>query len=414
MPRDIHRALEQLEDYHAALTRPTDVELRYAVEKIIGIFKTNLFHALCDIQDFYENTLMNERISFFQKSIASREFADRWAQNPPFSGAYIRSHFPAASLTTTSYSQPPLTTFNEPPRPVSSFSNRLIDEFGREWEVEDVWLDTRMVGLGFSITGGIDREPSPDHLIRVTEILKDGAVARDGRIKIGDVILKINDTNCENIPHQQAVDAIRSTEGQILRLVVKRPKPNRSLSQSHLADSRREDNVISYSAPAPIRSRSLHQLPAVPVAAPPPPITSVTNQSYQSFVQPTPPGRIIDPNAVLNLYDPRIVTLRKGNEGLGFNIVGGEDGEPIYISHVLPGGVADLSGNVRKGDVLLQVNDINLRNASHQQAAVTLRGAPLGFVHLTLQFRPREFREFEDKVERLRQDMLAGRVSVQK
>lgn len=46
--------------------------------------------------------------------------------------------------------------------------------------------------------------------------------------------------------------------------------------------------------------------------------------------------------------EPRLVTLRKGDGGLGFNIVGGEDGEPIYVSHVLPGGVADLSGNVRK------------------------------------------------------------------
>lgn len=35
-------------------------------------------------------------------------------------------------------------------------------------------------------------------------------------------------------------------------------------------------------------------------------------------------------------------------QGLGFNIVGGEEGEPIYISYVLPGGVADLSGNVKK------------------------------------------------------------------
>lgn len=35
-------------------------------------------------------------------------------------------------------------------------------------------------------------------------------------------------------------------------------------------------------------------------------------------------------------------------QGLGFNIVGGEEGEPIYISYVLPGGVADLSGQVRK------------------------------------------------------------------
>lgn len=45
---------------------------------------------------------------------------------------------------------------------------------------------------------------------------------------------------------------------------------------------------------------------------------------------------------------PRTVHLNRGMQGLGFNIVGGEDGEPIYISYVLPGGVADLSGNVKK------------------------------------------------------------------
>lgn len=46
--------------------------------------------------------------------------------------------------------------------------------------------------------------------------------------------------------------------------------------------------------------------------------------------------------------EPRLVKLRKDNNSLGFNIVGGEDREPIYVSHVLPGGVADLSGNVKK------------------------------------------------------------------
>lgn len=34
--------------------------------------------------------------------------------------------------------------------------------------------------------------------------------------------------------------------------------------------------------------------------------------------------------------------------GLGFNIVGGENGEKIFISGVFPGGAADISGNVRK------------------------------------------------------------------
>lgn len=42
------------------------------------------------------------------------------------------------------------------------------------------------------------------------------------------------------------------------------------------------------------------------------------------------------------------MTLLKNDGGLGFNIVGGEDNEPIYVSHLLPNGVADFSGSVKK------------------------------------------------------------------
>ena len=48
------------------------------------------------------------------------------------------------------------------------------------------------------------------------------------------------------------------------------------------------------------------------------------------------------------LSEPRLVRLRKGDSGLGFNIVGGEENEPVYISMIVPGGAADASGNVRK------------------------------------------------------------------
>jgi hypothetical protein len=36
------------------------------------------------------------------------------------------------------------------------------------------------------------------------------------------------------------------------------------------------------------------------------------------------------------------VKLKKGSTGLGFNIVGGENGEGIFISFILAGGPADL------------------------------------------------------------------------
>lgn len=53
--------------------------------------------------------------------------------------------------------------------------------------------------------------------------------------------------------------------------------------------------------------------------------------------------------------EPRKVVLHRGATGLGFNIVGGEDGEGIFISFILAGGPADLCGELRKGDRLVSV-----------------------------------------------------------
>ena len=54
--------------------------------------------------------------------------------------------------------------------------------------------------------------------------------------------------------------------------------------------------------------------------------------------------------------EARTVVLNKGSTGLGFNIVGGEDGEGIFISFILAGGVADLSGALHRGDQILSVS----------------------------------------------------------
>ena len=45
-----------------------------------------------------------------------------------------------------------------------------------------------------------------------------------------------------------------------------------------------------------------------------------------------------------DLRHPRDVVLHKSAAGLGFNIVGGEDGEGIFMSFILAGGPADCSG----------------------------------------------------------------------
>ena len=48
--------------------------------------------------------------------------------------------------------------------------------------------------------------------------------------------------------------------------------------------------------------------------------------------------------------------LKKGTTGLGFNIVGGEDGEGIFVSFILAGGAANLSGELQRGDQIISVS----------------------------------------------------------
>ena len=72
--------------------------------------------------------------------------------------------------------------------------------------------------------------------------------------------------------------------------------------------------------------------------------------------------------------EPRSITLIKGNAGLGFNIVGGEDADGIFISFILAGSPADVCGELRRGDQILTVNEVDLSRASHDGAAVALKG----------------------------------------
>lgn len=54
-----------------------------------------------------------------------------------------------------------------------------------------------------------------------------------------------------------------------------------------------------------------------------------------------------------------MVELPKTEEGLGFNIMGGkEQNSPIYISRIIPGGIADRHGGLKRGDQLLSVNGV--------------------------------------------------------
>uniref|UniRef100_A0A2K6FT00 Discs large MAGUK scaffold protein 4 n=1 Tax=Propithecus coquereli TaxID=379532 RepID=A0A2K6FT00_PROCO len=103
--------------------------------------------------------------------------------------------------------------------------------------------------------------------------------------------------------------------------------------------------------------------------------------------------------------EPRRIVIHRGSTGLGFNIVGGEDGEGIFISFILAGGPADLSGELRKGDQILSVNGVDLRNASHEQAAIALKNAGQT-VTIIAQYKPEEYSRFEAKIHDLREQLM--------
>merc|ERR1719211_331207 len=71
--------------------------------------------------------------------------------------------------------------------------------------------------LGISIVGQSNKFGDGDCGIYVGSIMKGGAVALDGRIEPGDMILQVNDTNFENMSNDDAV--------KILRDVVTKPGP---------------------------------------------------------------------------------------------------------------------------------------------------------------------------------------------
>uniref|UniRef100_A0A8C1RZZ1 Discs large MAGUK scaffold protein 4 n=1 Tax=Cyprinus carpio TaxID=7962 RepID=A0A8C1RZZ1_CYPCA len=203
-------------------------------------------------------------------------------------------------------------------------------------------------GLGFSIAGGVGNQHVPgDNSIYVTKIIEGGAAHKDGRLQIGDKILAVNNMYLEDVMHEDAVAALKNT-GDVVYLRV---------------------------------AKTLHHHQD---AYNPPDITSSCAGVRR---------------------EPRRVVILRGSTGLGFNIVGGEDGEGIFISFILTGGAADLSGELRKGDQILSVNGVDLRRATHEQAAAALKNAGQT-VTIIAQYRPEEYSRFEAKIHDLREQLM--------
>ncbi|XP_074506046.1 discs large homolog 1-like protein isoform X11 [Sebastes fasciatus] len=246
-------------------------------------------------------------------------------------------------------------------------------------------------GLGFSIAGGVGNQHIPgDNSIYVTKIIEGGAAHKDGRLQIGDKLLAVNSACLEEVSHEHAVTALKNTPDVVYLKVA---KPNSVFMNDSSAPP---DLTNSYS-----QHMENHISPPSFLGQPIPPPASSGRYS------PTPKSMLGDDDVT---REPRKVVLHRGATGLGFNIVGGEDGEGIFISFILAGGPADLCGELRKGDRLVSVNGVDLRNATHEQAAAALKNAGQT-VTIIAHYRPEEYSRFEAKIHDLREQMMNSSIS---
>ncbi|XP_045549784.1 disks large homolog 1 isoform X29 [Salmo salar] len=515
--KDAQRALSLLEEYRTKLNHAEDWQLRLSIQRVIDIFQSNLFQALIDIQEFYEVTLLDN-----QKCVESPKMSE------PMPPVNLWDFSSLQSTTVTSDTLPSLSTsiekfrhHDEDTSPQEQSSPQLTDEVpgpelvqvaeknlsqienvhgyvahahispmkvnGTEadYEYEEITLERGNSGLGFSIAGGTDNPHiGEDPSIFITKVIPGGAAAQDGRLRVNDVILRVNEADVRDVTHSRAVEALKEA-GSLVRLYVRRRKPVSEkvmeiklvkgpkglgfsiaggVGNQHIPgdnsiyvtkiieggaahkDGRLQigDKLLAVNSACLEEVSHEHAVTALKntpdvvylkVAKPnsvfmndsfaPPDITNSYSQHMENHIsppsylgQPLPPvapsGRYSPtPKSMLGeevTREPRKVVLHRGATGLGFNIVGGEDGEGIFISFILAGGPADLCGELRKGDRLVSVNGVDLRSATHEQAAAALKNAGQT-VTIVAHYRPEEYSRFEAKIHDLREQMMNSSIS---
>uniref|UniRef100_A0A8C1DG00 Disks large homolog 1 n=1 Tax=Cyprinus carpio carpio TaxID=630221 RepID=A0A8C1DG00_CYPCA len=564
--KDAQRALLLLDEYRTKLSQTGDPHLRHSIERVINIFQSQLFQALIDIQEFYEESLQDNENEFTEpsglKTIEPFPPVNEWnftgppsttgpTETVPSINAQSKEKYRYQDEDTTSppeHSSPHLPGDVRPPELVQ-VSEKNISQIENvhgyvshshispmkqadvippstpiipvipispvpaettaipaptsqvfffiscfhSTHLSDGPLDLERLqreshgnsGLGFSIAGGTDNPHiGEDPSIFITKIIPGGAAAQDGRLRVNDCILRVNDVDVRDVTHSNAVEALKEA-GCIVRLYVRRRKAVTEkimdvklvkgpkglgfsiaggVGNQHIPgdnsiyitkiieggaahkDGRLQtgDKLMAVNAAcleevthedAVAALKNTPDVVYLKVAKPtsvfmndsyvPPDVTSsysqhmenhISTQSYLSQpLTPATPSRY-SPISKGMLGDdditrePRKIVLHRGTTGLGFNIVGGEDGEGIFISFILAGGPADLCGELRKGDRIISVNGVDLRSATHEQAAAALKNAGQT-VTIVAQYRPEEYSRFEAKIHDLREQMMNSSIS---
>ncbi|NWT66177.1 MPDZ protein, partial [Prunella himalayana] len=236
--------------------------------------------------------------------------------------------------------------------------------------IQYVELPKDQGGFGIAIS-----EEDTTNGVVIKSLTDHGAAAKDGRIKVGDLILAVDDEIVVGYPVEKFISLLKTSKS-VVRLTI---------------NSAETDNLTTAPAPTstvPAEKKNMQPPASVPTSSSPEP-EAAKNTSRSS----TPAMLTSDPATCPIIPGcETTIDISKGRTGLGLSIVGGADTllGAIIIHEVYEEGAASKDGRLWAGDQILeawcctiyhctlsfQVNGIDLRNATHDEAINVLRQTP--------------------------------------
>ncbi|XP_045436201.1 multiple PDZ domain protein isoform X6 [Pipistrellus kuhlii] len=240
-------------------------------------------------------------------------------------------------------------------------SDAAVD-FSSFTNVQHLELPKDQGGLGIAIS-----EEDTLRGVIIKSLTEHGVAAKDGRLKVGDQILAIDDEVVVGYPVEKFISLLKTTKTTV-KLTIRAENPDSQAVASAAGTSNGETKNSSQSPTVP-----------PPGSLEPEPVQSTSRSSTPAIFASDPATCPIIPGCETT------IEISKGRTGLGLSIVGGADTllGAIIIHEVYEEGAACKDGRLWAGDQILEVNGIDLRKATHDEAINVLRQTPQR-VRLTL------------------------------
>ncbi|XP_044054989.1 E3 ubiquitin-protein ligase LNX isoform X1 [Siniperca chuatsi] len=194
-----------------------------------------------------------------------------------------------------------------------------------------------------------------EHGVYIFHLLEGGLAARDGQLCVGDRVLAINGHDLRYGAPEHAALLIQASEEGVHFIVSRQiclPTPD-----------------ILQEAPWGMDG--------------PPPYSPVDIEQT-----------LLDSCQKPACYEKTVTLTKEPYDSLGMTVAGGMSSRgwdlPIYVTNVDPDGVVGQEGSIRKGDILLNVNGMDLTGVTRGEAVANLKNTSSPVVLKVLEMRPPE------------------------